>query len=377
MLRDALISALKQDFDDFEVVVSDNFNDQNTQVVFDEFEGEKRLRCIRTDSVLNMPDHWEFATLHARGQYVLILTNRSVLKQGALKTIHAAIISSDDSVDVCSWRWSGYDAEEGREVGDNSIYQNGEFIKLHSAGIIDEFASGKGFLYTLPRGLNCCYRSSLVKSIRLEFGSPFNGISPDYFLAFVLLGLVQNVMFIDKPLFISQGYGISNGLRGYKGTDTGYLSALGKSDLLPHVPLKLPLVENCIFEDFLFARELVGGNLKDSNLNWNAYFEICYRELEAKKSAGIMPEKEITYYFDEWQRVKSAFDLRILNDMGKTIKARKNGVDTDNNPSWLKFLLTRIWCRAKRFFGSMKHTKAGNEQIDTKPYATVLELAGF
>ena len=50
------------------------------------------------------------------------------------------------------------------------------------------------------------------------------------------------------------------------GIDTGYLKALGKYDIYTQVPIKSPLVKNLIFEDFLVAREVIGGNLKGVNM---------------------------------------------------------------------------------------------------------------
>ncbi len=308
-LRDAIVSALKQDFEDLEVVVSDNYNDGQTKVVFDEFKEDRRLRCVRTDRLLNMPEHWEFATQHACGQYVLILTDRSVLKQGALKTIHDGISSFNSSVEVCSWRWSLYDDTAGSEYGVGSMFKDKDTINFPSRRLAEEFANGLGgYVYCLPRGLNSCYKSTLMQRIRDEFGTPFKPISPDYYSAFVIMGTAQEVLYIDKPLVVFQGNADSNGGRGMTGIDTGYLKDLGEYDIHTHVPIKSPLLKNTVFEDFFVAREVIGGNLKGVECDWSAYFETCYCELLIKKDAGILSSDVMDELFGEWKRALSTFD---------------------------------------------------------------------
>src|SRR5262245_3789097 len=72
LLSHALQSALDQTFDDYEVVVSDNCSKDNTfQMV--EALGNSRVRYVRPDRSLSMPDHWEFALDHAQGEYITYL----------------------------------------------------------------------------------------------------------------------------------------------------------------------------------------------------------------------------------------------------------------------------------------------------------------
>src|SRR4051812_3222592 len=71
-LRYALRTCLDQTFDDYEVIVSDNFSSPATKAVVDE-AAAPRVRYFRTDRPLAMSDSWEFAVSHARGEYVLVI----------------------------------------------------------------------------------------------------------------------------------------------------------------------------------------------------------------------------------------------------------------------------------------------------------------
>jgi len=326
LLRDTLDSALFQDFDDFEVVVSNNCNDDRTQKVLDEYRDHYRLRCIRPERFLSMPEHWEFASRHAKGIYVMFLTDRSVLKRHALMTIHNTINAEDKDVQVCSWRWSMYDDVARCEYGDISTLSSSTQM-LTSQFIAENFAKGNNnYPYSLPRALNSCYRKELVSSLQLRYGAVFRPISPDFTSAFLLLANIKAMLYIDQPLFISQGLGISNGGNAYSKTATAYLQSLGDEDWFSLVPIKSPLVENSIFQDFLSIQRLTGGTIGQVKLNWPNYFEMCYRELIEKTGAQLLSTQEIDDLYAEWSEALAGFDKSVQDE----VYQRLNGL------RWLK-----------------------------------------
>lgn len=321
LFRETLQSALLQDFDDFEVVVSDNSSDADTSAVIGAFRDNPRLSVFRPDDNLSMPKHWEFATLKARGRYVLVLTDRSVLRRHALRTIHAAICSSKQDVQVCSWRWSLFDDSLNLEFADYPVAQAGEILSLASRSIVQSFTMGVArYLYELPRGLNSCYRRELADEIRSKHGALFQPISPDFTSAFLLLAHAENVLFIDTALFISQGLGISNGGNAFLSNSVleAYMSTLGKFDYYAHVPIKKSLSESLIFEDFLSIQEKAAGNLQGIALDWSHYFATCHREIE-KRAKRYRATEEDQALMREWERALSTFDSVIQQEVKKKI----------------------------------------------------------
>lgn len=322
LLRDALSSALWQDFDDFEVIVSDNYNDERTQAVLCEFSDNTRLRCVRTDRLLSMPAHWEFASSQAQGQYVLILTDRSVLKQHALKTIHATITAQGKKVELCSWRWSAFDIETGAEFANAKCIRERDVVAMQSRRLAQDFAHGvKSYPYSLPRGLNSCYHRDLMERVRRQWGTPFKPLSPDFFSAFMFMAESPEVLFIDRPMFISQGLDASNGGQALATTALSYLKTLGDVGWCAHVPIKAPLVESLIFEDYLAAQKIAGGFLEGVEIHWPAYFETCYRELVHKRCMALLPPNEIHDLFNEWSRAISQFDTAVLVETNKRVRS--------------------------------------------------------
>jgi glycosyltransferase involved in cell wall biosynthesis len=319
LFKDALQSVLLQDFDDFELIVSDNSTDNRTQELINTIFDSTKLTVLRTDGSLSMPKHWEFATQKAKGRYVLILTDRSVFKQHTLRTIYMAINSNKEEVLVCAWRWSLFDDQTGCEYADFPIIEQDAVVNLPSKEIAQNFVNRQeGYPYDLPRMLNSCYRHDLAEKIRNKHGDLFKPISPDFTCAFLLLAESKQVLFLDSALFISQGLSISNGGNSSNNLSVAesYLSTLGLDDYYAHVPIKIPLVENIIFEDFLAIQELADGELSNISINWVEYYFRCYKEICEKSN---LKKSEFCLLQSQWQQSLSNFDKTIQNKVKKRL----------------------------------------------------------
>jgi glycosyl transferase family 2 len=309
LLRDALHSVVRQDFADYEVIVSDNFNDARTRHTVEPFLEDPRLRYVRTDADLPMPAHWEWATAQARGRFVLVVTDRSVLTRQALARIHRAIVSHWEDIAVCSWRWSLFDDAEGILYGEGRGTDRGEVAVLSSERIARAFVDhADDYPYALPRGLNSCYRQDVAQRIRERLGGLFAPVNPDFTSAFLLLAHVPEVLHLNDTLFISQGLAVSNGGRGMAATCAPYLETLGEVHVYAHVPIKAPIVHNVIFNDFLAVQRRAGGHLAGVRANWVEYFVACYRELLEKQGAGLLGAAALAEMFAAWEAALAGSD---------------------------------------------------------------------
>ena len=68
-LRNAVRSVREQTFGDFEVIVCDNSDEPYSPAVAEIVAAteDPRVRYVRTNGKLSMPDHWERAIAAARG----------------------------------------------------------------------------------------------------------------------------------------------------------------------------------------------------------------------------------------------------------------------------------------------------------------------
>jgi glycosyltransferase involved in cell wall biosynthesis len=86
LVRHAIQSVLAQSLADVEVVVSDNCSTDGTPDVVGGFS-DARVRYVRTESHVTIPDSWEFGRSHARGRLVLMLSDDDALTSRALEIL--------------------------------------------------------------------------------------------------------------------------------------------------------------------------------------------------------------------------------------------------------------------------------------------------
>ncbi|MCZ7562527.1 MAG: glycosyltransferase family 2 protein [Burkholderiales bacterium] len=118
LLGYCLRSLVDQSFRDFEVVVSDNFVKAPAKVC-STLSRTTGLGILRHPRPLAMHENWEFAVEHARGTYVAVLIDKTVLRPTALETFHRVL--TDMPAELVSWWNEGYNPV----VGDH--YQRGEY----------------------------------------------------------------------------------------------------------------------------------------------------------------------------------------------------------------------------------------------------------
>ncbi len=189
-LRSALRSVLEQTFEDLEVIVCDNGDEavcacgisccgRGTEI--------RVSRYVRTSGKLSMPDNWERAIADARGEYVGILTDRSVFRPDALSLVYAEIERSDTP--VVSW----FPDQYGRDPLGTMFKRrrcSGERREFDSAEVLEYFAQGHpdfgGKL--LPKLMTGVCRRSVIDRVRSgPLGRFCPPVCPDYTSGYLML----------------------------------------------------------------------------------------------------------------------------------------------------------------------------------------------
>ncbi len=207
---DSIQSVIDQDFNDFELIISDNSTDEQSKRLRHKLEAyarDKRVRYIRPARELSMTDHWEWAMSHARGEFVSILTDRMVYRSYTLRTVDRIIEQSGAKL-LC------YDVSTAREN------EKGVWVPFPPAAIkqqwvdtqatLDQFASTK-LTERTPRFLNTFVSLEELNNIKSAYGSIFTGIAPDYGFMFRSLDHFDRYLFVYFPFIVKQRDDISNG----------------------------------------------------------------------------------------------------------------------------------------------------------------------
>ena len=178
-LKLSLSSALGQEFDDYEIVVSNNGADPETRQCVQSTSSD-RIRYVETDTVLSMVDHWEFALSHARGEWVLMLCDDDALLSKCLEFLSAIIDQSETEIVFYDLPTYVY----GDGVQDDGDFLNvGPKVPFTTKQINSRRQLKKCFWQLsgdMPKLLNCAVHHDLLDRLREKYGSVFGRWAPDY-----------------------------------------------------------------------------------------------------------------------------------------------------------------------------------------------------
>ena len=275
-----------QDFEDMELVISNNGADSALKAVALRYLGDGRVRYVEQPEVLDMPAHWEKVTRELLGEYILVLTDRSLMRDGTLHYLYEQIIQMKKFPDVISWPWDVY--YDHLKVLLRYPAKKRNFQIINSDSTLNEIARGSShYPYCLPRGLNSCVRNEFIATIRSKHGQVFRPLNPDFTFGFLCLQNTEYFIYVDSPMFVSQGLKVSNGGNSFSGDASPYFNSLKLENTFKLVPVKLSLVQNGIHEDFLAMASLC-SHYDLSKWDRSNYYMECFAEIDAKREAGLL-----------------------------------------------------------------------------------------
>src|SRR5687768_1182274 len=167
LLEHAIRSVLQQTFTDLEVVVCDNSDPaqaESTAQVVRAFD-DPRLRYVRTNGRLSMPDNWEDAMGEVHGDYVGVLTDRSVFHPHAMETARHEIEAT--GVPLVGWSGESYGrGPSGRDFRRRPC--SGRSWIVESARLLDYFVRGhfKHASKRLPKLMTAICSRAVIEEIR-------------------------------------------------------------------------------------------------------------------------------------------------------------------------------------------------------------------
>jgi len=126
-LPDVIHSILSQDYTDFELIIADNANSDNTQRVIHSFLSDPRVKVVRSSDVLCVTDNWNNAAGLARGKYILLLGDDDYLLPGYFSSIDE-ILSRHPDLDCLLYNGYSYVAPGSISDTPLSFYNDPHFV---------------------------------------------------------------------------------------------------------------------------------------------------------------------------------------------------------------------------------------------------------
>ena len=217
---DTLIHTLRtvvsQDYENLNIIVSDNYSQDNTKEVVTSFV-DKRIKYINTGRRLSMAHNWEFALDHIEDGFVFFLGDDDGLLPDAVKKANQLL--TENSADALAWKkarymWPNFINQNIQNVFWMSLRQGIEV--RNSKQMLDKicnlYSDLDGQTYQLLPGLyNSFVSISAINKARSRAGNFFCSQCPDVYSAIALTSSISTYIYSYNSLSINGASSHSTG----------------------------------------------------------------------------------------------------------------------------------------------------------------------
>lgn len=203
VLESSLRTVTSQDYDNLEIIVSDNCSTDDTEGVVRR-ANDRRIRYINTGKRLSMSHNWEFALSNVDKGWVSFIGDDDGLMPESIKTVAAIIETSGVEAirsTFCTYHWP---AVMGNE--------NGQLIVPMGSGI--ETREASSWLGRVMRGvakypqLPVIYDGGFISlatlnKVKSKTGAFFASCNPDLYSAVAIASAIDRYVFLRAPMAVS------------------------------------------------------------------------------------------------------------------------------------------------------------------------------
>jgi len=212
----ALSAALAQDYEHFEVLVSDNASQDDTAEKVAQIK-DSRLRYVNTGQRVSMSENWEFALNYVEKGWITVLGDDDALLPGALRRANEIINKTGLSVirsNDCTYKWPGFG---GSKYGSLTVSLRRGYEIRSSGDMLQKVLDGRRNYNELPMLYNGGFVSlDLIKQAKKITGNFFQSMTPDVYSAIVFSLLTEKYVYSYEPLAINGASLHSGGTAGFE-----------------------------------------------------------------------------------------------------------------------------------------------------------------
>lgn len=294
VLKYTIMTCLKQNFYDYEIVISDNSSNNFTENMIKEFNDPK-IKYYRPEDELSMTDNYNFAIGKAEGEYILVLGSDDGLLFHALNTLDLILSSTD--IKILKWNSIAYLWPDVKLVGqENLLYiSNKPAGKININTIRYSEIVNHVLNFELPYAAlpmlycNAVVHRDVVLKLRDLTGTVFKGLIPDVYSGFALACVQEEFSSIDIPISIGGSSGKSNGISFIKPNMDSETKAIQEDFLVLNggktvnhlgIAPDIPNVVVAVAEAFLTMKQTLAEYSEKMSLNRKKMLQICADELD-------------------------------------------------------------------------------------------------
>ncbi|MDY0018600.1 MAG: glycosyltransferase family A protein [Anaerolineae bacterium] len=206
-----LRTCTNQDYDALEILVSDNFSQDDTRDVVDSFK-DPRIRYVSTGKRLSMSHNWEFALSHVDEGYVTFVGDDDGLLPGAISELNT-LIQQLGGPEALSWQKADYswpDAMFENQRNYLLIPLSRRLMQYNARQALQNVADFDAAGWKFPRFYNnlpCLYNSvvsmTAIRRAQDASGKFFHSRIPDAYSAIALSCVLDTYYYSFKPYSVN------------------------------------------------------------------------------------------------------------------------------------------------------------------------------
>lgn len=196
---------------DYEIVVSDNSTDGNTEVYeLCQSLGSDKIHYVKTPRNLHLPKSFEYAYLQAKGAYIFALGSDDGLLPWALQVLDE-ITEQYPEEEVIQWErgfyaWPGFNDGQQNMFVVPRDYEEGKydlFFRDRADYIASILANPKN-MYSLPMlYISSCFKRSYFDTLLEKTGRLWDGTCQDIYMGITTASINERILNMRYPLSIA------------------------------------------------------------------------------------------------------------------------------------------------------------------------------
>jgi hypothetical protein len=221
LVPNAISSVFSQPGCEVDVLVSDNSTSAQQRSQLSRYcqqAANPRLRYIAAPEPLPMSEHWDWAMQQALSLYdvshVCFLTDRMMVKPGALKSLVEIVLAYPDK--ILTYMHDMVD-DFAEPIVVHQYTWTGSLYEVPATRLLEMIAQSVLYDSCIPRMLNCIVPRHLLKTLKRRFGTIFESVSPDWNFACRALEMEDAILFHDKAALVHYAQRRSNGQSTHRG----------------------------------------------------------------------------------------------------------------------------------------------------------------
>jgi glycosyltransferase involved in cell wall biosynthesis len=208
LLSRAIETVMRQDYANWEIIVSDNFSDEDISGYIRSL-GEPRIKYFRTNSFVPVTDNWNNALEKCDGDYIVMLGDDDGLMRGYFSTLLRLVekFESPDLVYTCAFLYAYPGVVPGSPKGflksynQRTIYQSAkEPFLLKTDDAINFVKDSMDFRVTFDYNMQFSLVSKKLVNKMKCYGSFYQSPYPDYYASNAMMLKAEQILVVPMPL---------------------------------------------------------------------------------------------------------------------------------------------------------------------------------